>query len=91
MFRKEFPKLYELRDIINIEIPESPCLKNLDENFQCEAMRMAFRSREDALQTLDSIAWGFITKKASKAKWDAVSGRGQQQLIDLLNEALAYK
>jgi hypothetical protein len=92
MFRKEFPRIYELRD--QIKNPDSPnsCFKNFNEEFQSEAMRMAFRSREDALQALDSSAWESLKKRASEylTKWDEKKGRGQQQLIDVLNEALAY-
>jgi hypothetical protein len=92
MFIKEFPRIYELRD--QIETPDSPnsCLKNLDALLQDAAMRRAYRPIEDALQELDSVAWESLRKKASECltKWDEKKGRGQQQLIDILNEGLAY-
>jgi len=89
MFRKEFSRLYELRDIIKSETPDSPCLRNLDALLQHEAMKLAYHPIEDALEALDSVAWEFLRKEASdRTKWDAK--RGQTQLIDILNQARAY-
>jgi len=70
----------------------NPFWKNLDDNLQNEGKRRKCLPYEDALQSLDSAAWEFIKNKADKylTKWDDKNARGQQQLFDILNEALAY-
>jgi hypothetical protein len=91
MFRNEFPRMYEVRDI---KSPDSlnPFWKNLDVNLQNSVKRIRCCPYEDALQSLDSAAWEFLKNKVANplTKWDEKNARGQQQLIDILNEALAY-
>ncbi|MCX5889257.1 MAG: hypothetical protein NTY36_07375 [Deltaproteobacteria bacterium] len=96
MFRNEFPRGYELRDQIKSQDSLNPFWKDLDETFQNPIMgpgkRRKFRPIEAALQSLDSGAWEFLKNKVANllAKWDEKNARGQQQLIDILNEAFAY-
>jgi hypothetical protein len=93
MFREKLPRMYELRD--HIESPDSlnPFWKNLDVNLQNEGKRIKCLPYEDALQSLDETAWEFIKKEATikLTKWDEKNARGQQQLFDILNQAMAYK
>ncbi len=93
MFRKKFPRMYELRDQIKSPDSLNPFWKDLDDNLQNEGKRIKCLPYEDALQCLDSAAWEFIKEEATikLTKWDEKNARGQQQLFDLLNEAMAYK
>jgi hypothetical protein len=96
MFRKEFPRMYELRDPIKSPDSLNPFWKDLDVTFQDpvkgSVMRRASRPIEAALQSLDSDAWEFLKNEAAGhlTKWDEKNARGQQQLIDILNQARAY-
>jgi hypothetical protein len=92
MFRKEFPRMFELRDQFKPQDPLNSFWRNLDISIQDSVKRMACRPYEAALQSLDSAAWEFLKKEVSiyLTKWDEKNARGQQQLIDLLNQAMAY-
>ena len=92
MFRNEFLRMYELRDQIKNPDSLNQFWKNLDVNIQNIVWREACRPYEDALKKLDSTAWEFIKKEASvhQNRWDKKKLRGQQPLIDLLNQARAY-
>jgi len=84
--------MYELRNQIKSPDSLNSFWKNLDENLQNPVKRIRYCPYEYALQSLDSAAWEFLKNKLAKplTKWDEKHGRGQQQLIDILNEALAY-
>jgi hypothetical protein len=92
MFRKEFPRLYELRD--QIEDPKSLNVfwRDFDVKLKDAVLRKTCRPYENALQTLDLDAWDSLKKEASAYQtiWDEENGRGQQQVIDILNQARAY-
>lgn len=92
MFREEFHRLYELRDRIKSPDSLNPFFEDLDINLQNPQKRIRCCPYEDALQSLDSGSWEFLKNKAANplTKWDEKNARGQQQLIDILNEALAY-
>jgi hypothetical protein len=92
MFKKEFPRIYELLD--QIEDPKSLNVfwRNFDVNLKEYWFREMCLPYEKALQTLDFAAWEFLKKEASAYQiiWDEENGRGQQQLINILNQARAY-
>jgi hypothetical protein len=92
MYRNDFPRLYELRDQIKSPDNLNPFWKNLDATLQDPDKRRKCRPYETALQSLDSAAWEFLKEEASKylIKWDEKNARGQQQLIDILNQARGY-
>lgn len=93
MFRREFPRMYELRDKIGSPDSLNIFWKNLDNVLQDATKMIVCRPYEDALQALDSTEWEFLKAEASVylTKWDEENGRGQQQLIDILNQAKAYR
>jgi hypothetical protein len=97
MFRKQLPRIYELRD--QIENPESPnsCFQNLDNNLQDSNAMLAFRRIEDDLEGLDFATWEFLKKEASVYlnKWDEKSRRngelrGREPLLNIIYQAKAY-
>jgi hypothetical protein len=96
MSRNEFPRMYELRDKINSPDSLNPYWKDLDITFQNPIMgpqmRRASRPIEAALQSLDSDAWEFLKNEAAPCltEWDEKNARGQEQLINILNQARAY-
>jgi hypothetical protein len=92
MFRKNFGRLYELRDCLtNPESPDS-CLKNLESDLNDPDARKEFEPIEFALAQLDDTAWHDIKSRAVQylTKWDEKFGRGRTQLLDILNEAWGY-
>ncbi len=96
MLRKEFPRMYELRDQIKSPDSLNPFWKDLDVTLQDpvkgSVMRRASRPIEAALQSLDSDAWEFMKNEAAAhlSKWDEKNARGQEQLINIMNQARAY-
>jgi predicted small metal-binding protein len=97
MFRKELPRIYELRD--QIKNPDSPnsCFQNLDNNLQDPSAMQAFRRIEDDLEGLDFAAWEFLKKEGSEylTKWDEKSRRdgkprGREPLLNIVYQAKAY-
>jgi hypothetical protein len=92
MSRKEFPRMYELRDQIKSPDSLNPFWKDLDVIFQDPVRRMACRPYEDALQSLDSAGWKFLKNEETPhlTKWNEKNTRGQEQLINLVNQARAY-
>lgn len=92
MFRKEFPRMYELRDQIENHDTLNRFWKNLDICLQDEGRRIVCRPFENALEELDSAAWDFLKKEAFVwlTRWDKNQLRGQEQLFNILNQAKAY-
>jgi hypothetical protein len=97
MFRKELPRIYELRD--QIKNPDSPnsCFQNLDNNLQDPNVMQAWRRIEDDLKELDHATWDFLIKEAFVylPKWDEKSKRdgeprGREPLLNILYQAKAY-
>lgn len=92
MFRKNLPRIYELRD--QIENPESPnsCFQHLEQTLQLPEALLAWSTLENELKGLDSAAWEFLKKEACVylTKWDEDRGRGRQQLLTIINQARAY-
>ncbi len=93
MFRKQMPRLYELRDLI--DDPRSPdaYFQNFDNNVRDSPhhVKQIYLRWERELQGLDSEAWEFLKTEASPYLVHRdPTGRGWQQLFDLLNQARAY-
>ena len=92
MFREEMPKIYELRVLIR----DPTALDAYFQNFK-SALRDSpsaikkFTDLERELEGLDPEAWAFLKNEASSyLKRKDSSGRGWQQLFDILNQARAY-
>src|SRR5262245_2362158 len=93
MFRKELPRIYELRDLI--EAPRSPRVyfQDFDDSLRDTPLKMAFFLRlEKELQGLDVASWAFVKKEVSPylSTKDEKHGRGWEQLFNIINQARAY-
>jgi hypothetical protein len=97
MFRKELPRIYELRDQIKRPESQNSCFQNLDNNLRYPSSMQAFRRIEDDLEGLDFTAWEFLKKEVYEylTKWDEKSRRdgeprGREPLLNILYHAKAY-
>lgn len=92
MFRKELPRVHELRDLI--EDPSAPCayFRDFDNSIRDEPLeKETWLAREHELQGLDVDSWEFLKNEASPyLTRKNPNGRGWQQLITILNQARAY-
>lgn len=91
MFRKELPRVYELRD--QIEAPGSPSayFQDFDDSLRVQPSKMrAFRTLENELQGLDLDSWDFLKKEARPYLIKRDVRRGWQQLFGMVNQARAY-
>lgn len=91
MFRKELPRIYELRDQIkDPDSPNSSFQRSFEQALQSpEAMR-AWGTIENELKGLDSVAWKFLKEEACEYlnTWGVRYGR--ELLFTILNQASAY-
>lgn len=92
-FRREFPRLYELRDCI--EDPESPdaYFQNFEETLRDSGNAYElYLQLEEALQALDETAWRYLKEEARPhlLKRDETR-RAWEPLINILNQARAYR
>jgi hypothetical protein len=97
VFRKEFPRLYELRDSMKNPDAEDSCLRNLDQDLQHEVVRRIWSRIELDLRGLDADAWTFLKSEALLCvnTWDEKSSRrgsprGRELLLNILYQAKAY-
>jgi hypothetical protein len=92
MFHKEFPRVYELRELIEDPSVQSAYFQDFENSIRSEPEKKeAWLAWEQELQGLDAESWKFLKSKMLPhlAKRDP-SGRGWQQLITILNQARAY-
>ncbi len=92
MSREDFPRVYELRDLI--EDPRSPSayFQDFEASVRAEPLkRQVWLAREQELQRLDADPWRCLKNEAIPylMKRDP-NGRGWQQLITILNQARAF-
>ncbi len=91
MFRKELPRVYELRDQIGVSGSPSAYFRDFDDSLRDSPSKMrAFRALEDELRRLDPASWEFLKKEAHPYLTTRDETRGWQQLFDILNQARAY-
>ena len=92
MFRMLLPRLYELRDLIADPTSPHAYFRDFDEHLKDSLhIRDIYRRLESDLQGLDGPAWEFLKSEASPyLVHKDRSGRGWQQLFDILNQARAY-
>jgi len=92
MIHYVFPRVCELRDLVNEQGNPDAYFKNFDESIMTWPLKKsAWITREQEFQRLDVDAWTslknqalpYLTKKNP-------NGRGWQQLFDILNQARAY-
>jgi len=91
MFRRELPRIYELRDgMRDPEVPRS-YLKNLDISLaEMHGKLHHFRALESTLGDLDDTAWRHLKSEVAPLLIAQDQYRGWQSLFDILNHAKAY-
>ena len=92
MFRTQLPRIYELWDLISDPASPDAYFHDFEDRFQnWPDFRQVFIRWQKELQGLDGGAWGFLKSEVSPylIRRDQ-SGRGWQQLFDILNQAYAY-
>lgn len=93
MFRMQMPRLHELRDLISDPNSLDAYFQNFEKNVQGSPrhVKKIYLSWENELNGLDGNAWELLKSEASSylIRKDR-SGRGWQQLFDILNQARAY-
>ena len=97
MFRKEFPRIYELRASMESPDSQDSCLQNLDMDLQNGDARRVWGVIERDLQGLDVDAWTVLKGEALRYlnSWDEKSSRsgnprGREPLLNILYQAKAY-
>lgn len=92
MFSALLPRTYELRGLINDPTSTEAYFQDFENHFQSSPhLRHQLLRLENEFQELDQVAWAFLRNEASQylARKDS-SGRGWQQLFDILGQARAY-
>jgi hypothetical protein len=92
MSRSEFPRVFELIDLIEDRDSPDSYFREFEIRVTQEAdMACAWRARESEFQRLDNTAWDFLkTEAAPYLTVTNVNGRGWSQLISILNQARGY-
>src|SRR3984893_11399064 len=91
MYRKQLPRVYELRDIAQSPPSAEAYFSDFGNKLEESSVRLKhFRDIEAELQGLDASAWSYL--KAQLAPLLAVRSekRGWQALFDKFNEAKGY-
>lgn len=93
MCRNELPRVYELLDLIQDPNQAGAYFKDFDNSIRDEpSKKRVWLEREQTFQKLDSDAWEFLIDKAKRyLSVNDSNGRGWHQLVDILNEAYAYR
>lgn len=92
MFRREMPRVYELRDLIQDPSKPSAYFQNFDNSLRDEpCKKQTWLAREHEFQRLDADSWQRLKDEARPylSARDA-RGRGWEQLISILNQARAH-
>lgn len=90
MCRDEFPRIFELRDLLPTPLPERVAFPSLDEaSIQFAPKRKFLRDVEAELQGLDAAAWAAVKAKLTPLPKKHKT-RVLEPLYNLLNEAKAY-
>jgi hypothetical protein len=90
MCRDEFPRIFELRDLLPSPLPEGIAFPSLDEaSIQFPPKRKFLRDTEAELQSLDPAAWTALIAKLTPLP-KKHNTRILEPLYNLLNEAKAY-
>ena len=85
MCRDQFPRLFELRDLLPESLPTGLAIPALDNTLMTRGKRERFKIIEADLQSLDTAAWEAIKTKLEH--WPkAHKARAFEPLYDILNE-----
>jgi hypothetical protein len=91
MFRKELPRVYELRDLITDPVAPSAYFQTIDNLVRDDPdVRKIWLAKEEALRGLDESSWVFLKNEARPYLTCRDPERGWEQLFAILNQAYAY-
>jgi hypothetical protein len=91
MYRKQLPRIYELRDLVPVPPPPGAYFRDLDRTLAEIPQKLKqYRDIENELRGLDSAAWAFLKSELAPLLGAKDAKRGWQPLFDKLNEAKAY-
>jgi hypothetical protein len=91
VYRRELPRIYELRDLLPDPIPPKAYFQNLDKSLAEIPQKLRqFRELERDLRGLDTAAWSFLNSELVPLLQARDARRGWQPLFDKLNQAKAY-
>jgi hypothetical protein len=91
VYRRELPRVYELRDLLPNPPPPGAYFRNLDKSLAEIPQKLRqFRDLERTLQGLDARAWNFLKSEVKPLLTAQDVQRGWQPLWDKLNQAKAY-
>lgn len=87
------PRLYELRDLIaDPSSSDAYFQRDFDDRLQnSDHVRQIYARWESDLQGLDAAAWESLKNEVSPYLTRRQSGRGWEQMFNILNQAHAYK
>jgi hypothetical protein len=88
--RGEFPRIFELRDLLPAPVPERIAFPSLDEeSINFAPKRKFLRDIEAELQSLDAVGWAALKAKLTPMPKKHKT-RVLEPLYNILNEAKAY-
>jgi hypothetical protein len=91
VFRKELPRVYELRDLIADPVSPSAYFHRFDGLLVNDPVaKQIWLGREGELSGLDTAAWNFLKNEARPYLRCRDPERGWYQLVAILNQACAY-
>ncbi|MHB8267486.1 hypothetical protein [Bradyrhizobium sp.] len=91
MYRRELPRVYELRDLIQYSSSPDAYFQNFEKSLsEIPPKLKQFRDIERDLQGLDAEAWAFLKSEVTPLLAARDSKRGWQLLFDKLNQAKAF-
>jgi hypothetical protein len=91
MYRKQLPRVYELRDMAQSPPSAEAYFSDFDNKLQENRVRLKhFRDIEAELQGLDAAAWSYLKAQLTPLLAVRIENRGWQALFDKLNEAKGY-
>jgi hypothetical protein len=91
MYRKELPRIYELRDLLPVPPSCGAYFRDLDRTLSEIPQKLRqYRDIEQDLQGLDPVAWSFLKSELAPLLTAKHPKRGWQPLFDKLNQAKAY-
>jgi hypothetical protein len=91
VYRKQLPRIYELRDLLPTPMPPGAYFRNLDASLAEIPQKLKqYRDIENDLAGLDDSAWSFLKTEVVPRLTAPDPVRGWQSVFDILNQAKAY-
>ena len=91
MYRRELPRVFELRDLVQYSSSRDAYFQNFEKSLSGIPPKLKqFRDIERDLQGLDAEAWAFLKSEVTPLLGARDQKRGWQLLFDKLNQAKAY-